>query len=527
MNIEREHCIVRILNSAVNLYGAVTVGEAIELYNHYAATKAAPLADALSESEIDEILAKDEPDEDDRWFDCATAFGIRYVVNFTFVDQSDGEELRLNDLEEFINDLVVHELAILPESEFLLRENFFVMTVSSSANRLEKFLHKEYTVSKKEAADGVNYMLDGLRYEPYLEMAVYNLVCKLGLEIGDSDEFEELVDLVSPVARTYRSWTLRGHNSHELISDGLMSEEDFVGDLDDVYLDLTSEGDTSEENADGDMSEANADGDEGMDDAENDGVEDKSTMRDYLPFSTDDLKKMLPPAAYSGHIDFKFVKNRAKCEKVLLDYQLVRELTKAFVRDVVIHECTKAERTAAAKRLGFDLSRPGLLTATFNMIVGDFASMMDDQCGEPAIKRVLARKDTLSERERLAAAYYENYRYAWLVVEAIKSGVGVKCRDLISGQELFLMECSFSRVAVKGMTVGAGIAPMGDVYLALGVIHPAMFEPTEAVHRMVRNKLGLPLNGPLALSFADQARFAAETIARVNSTGRFSSVCYG
>ena len=39
------------------------------------------------------------------------------------------------------------------------------------------------------------------------------------------------------------------------------------------------------------------------------------------------------------------------------------------------------------------------------------------------------------------------------VTLAVKSGVGMKCRDLLTGDELFLMETSFSKGDVKGMTV--------------------------------------------------------------------------
>ena len=62
---------------------------------------------------------------------------------------------------------------------------------------------------------------------------------------------------------------------------------------------------------------------------------------------------------------------------------------------------------------------------------------------------------------------------------------------------------------------------MGDVYLSLGVLHPADFEPSQAVHRLVRQNLGLPLDGPLDLSSADEARFAEDTIRRIYALGRF------
>lgn len=240
--------------------------------------------------------------------------------------------------------------------------------------------------------------------------------------------------------------------------------------------------------------------------------------------------KELPPAKYTGPVDFKFVKDAARRDKALYDYEGVRIVTREFVRHIVIPESTKEERLDAAKRLGFpiDVERGCITDRTLDMVAGDFATMIDDQHGEPAIKRILKRKGKLENRyDRAAAEYYENYRYTWLEVLAVKSGVGMKCRDLLTGEELFLMETSFSKGDVKGMTVCAGIAPMGNVYLALGCIHPANFENPATILKIVMTHLGLPAELPIKLSFADQARFAAETIRRINANGKFANIVMG
>ena len=237
----------------------------------------------------------------------------------------------------------------------------------------------------------------------------------------------------------------------------------------------------------------------------------------------------LPPAKYTGPIDFKFVKDPVRRDKVLYDYEGVRIVTQEFVRHVVMKELTQEERRDAARRLGFalDPATGFLADPTLDMIAGDFASMMDDQHGEPAIKRILKRVEKLDDYDRAAAAYYENYRYTWLEVLAVKAGVGMKCRDLLTGEELFLMEKSFSLGDVKGRTVCAGIAPMGDVYLSLGTIHPANFENPATILKIVMTHLGLPTELPIRLSFADQARFAAETIRRIDANGKFANVVMG
>ena len=266
---------------------------------------------------------------------------------------------------------------------------------------------------------------------------------------------------------------------------------------------------------------------ESLDDADEDGADEGDAGDedgDALDEEAGEPIKIeeLPPAQDTGPIDFKFVKDAAKREQVLYDYEGVRIVTQEFVRHVVMKELTPNERRDAARRLGLDIdSETGfLLDPRQDMVAGDFAAMMDDQHGEPAIRRILKRTAELDDYDRAAAAYFANYRYAWLEVLSVKAGVGVRCRNLLTGEELFLMETRFSRGDVKGRTVCAGIAPMGGVYLAFGMLLTAHFEHPATILKIVLAHLGLPSGLPVRLSFADQARFAAETIRRLNANGR-------
>ena len=203
-------------------------------------------------------------------------------------------------------------------------------------------------------------------------------------------------------------------------------------------------------------------------DEEEGGEEWEEDVWDTGRLSDDELSEILPPAEYpKGSVDFSFAKDKARRERALADYQNVRNVTSDFVREVVMKALTDKARKAAARRLGFPQAKQvDRLAMTYDMVAGDFASMMDDQSGEPLIRRILAHPEKLEKHHQLGAAYYANYKYAWLVVEAVKAGVGLKCRNLMNGEELFLMETSRSCDAdVKGSTICAGIAPMGDVYL--------------------------------------------------------------
>lgn len=237
----------------------------------------------------------------------------------------------------------------------------------------------------------------------------------------------------------------------------------------------------------------------------------------------------LPPAKYTGPFDFKKVKNAEWRDKILWTYDAVLVVTRDFVKYVVIREVSDGERRDAAKRLEFpvDPNTGLILGRNFDIVAGDFAAMMDDQHGEPALKRVLKRKDKLSEFDRAAAEYYENYRYTWLEILAVKAGLGMKCRDLLTGEEIFLMEMSFSQSNVKGMTICAGIAPMGEVYLTLGALLQSNFDKPAVILKLVLSCLGIDSTLPIKLSFSDQARFAAETIRRLSANGRIWQNIYG
>ncbi len=237
----------------------------------------------------------------------------------------------------------------------------------------------------------------------------------------------------------------------------------------------------------------------------------------------------IPFSVYNGPIDFRFVKDAVRRDDKLAVYADVRQVTSDFVRRRVVRELTHEERRQAAVRLGFlekdeDLD---LLDPTLDCVVGDFASMMDDQGDGPAIWRVLARKGELDEFDTRAASYYANYRYTWLEILAMKAGVGLKCRDLLTGEELFVMEKRMSCTCEKGMTICVGIAPMEDVHIIIGVSAPARFENPATILKIVLTHLGLPTERPIRLNAADQARFAAETIRRVYANGNFRSIFYG
>ena len=202
-----------------------------------------------------------------------------------------------------------------------------------------------------------------------------------------------------------------------------------------------------------------------------------------------------------------------------------------FVSKCVMPLCTDEIFNSAAERIG--IARRDSIgedaMATLSAVIGDYAVMMNDRLGAPPIKRVIADADKFSGDRLRALDMYRQYRYPWLKILDVEPGVGMKCRDLLTGGEGFLMETSLSRsYDVRDMTLCAGIGSLPNgTWMALGAISPAGFDNPELILKIVLSHLGVPSDVPIRLSFPDQARFAAETIKRICTIGRYSNIKYG
>ena len=525
----REEFALRCLNAAANLYGVLTLEEFVSLYNGYAKSHAAPISDVMTVAELDALLDRlqdyfanrSEPDDLEQlldgpcdapeiWFSTwrLKAGEPRVIVYYDLTERDwDEEPSPSKDADAEITRAVADavdsfrklDLYVLPEDDFLLYEEPMAAEETKESRAFEKFVKKEYRLDRAEQElDTLGIQCNARVNGTKIVTALEYIRDECDWEPSDYNAVVRLINALSPLLGVTRTWEGRGRTPHELFKLGLCEQYERE-DIYDVFG-LERQGDD-------------------WDDDDSDEADDGDFIRaEDIPLST-----------YNGPIDFAFVKDAARREAKLAVYEDVRQVTVDFVRHYVMREQTQEERRKAAVRLGFlkegdDL---GELDPTLDCVVGDFASMMDDQGGGPAVRRVLARKDELDDIDARAATYYANYRYTWLEILAMKAGVGLKCRDLLTGEELFLMEKGLSRSAEKGMTICVGIAPMEDVYIVVGVSAPARFENPSTILKIVLTHLGLPTELPIRLNAADQARFAADTIRRIHANGNFGFVTYG
>ena len=234
---EREEFAFRCMNAAANLYGVVTFTEMTAIYNHYAAGHRSPISDPMDENEFldiaDVLLTKEL---DDTWFSVwlDDKSGIRRVVycDLTSVDHPPDEEPPPDEAErmidkriaEAIEDFHAVDLKMPKEDVFFCYEDPMCDEDTPEAAKLAKFLKKEYHISQLDADMAVMGIQADLRVNgDTLTNALEYVRYECDFSPEDQDGVERLVDAVSPVVSTTRTWDYRGHTAREMSDRGLIS----------------------------------------------------------------------------------------------------------------------------------------------------------------------------------------------------------------------------------------------------------------------------------------------------------------
>ena len=207
-------------------------------------------------------------------------------------------------------------------------------------------------------------------------------------------------------------------------------------------------------------------------------------------------------------------------------YHAWHQRTNDFIRRYLSPLGTRNLYEAAGERLGFlkdGMSYDTLHNKAKRLSAIDYAVMMDDQFG-PSPLQQLREKPEQFKGERLETfRFISQYRYTWLKILGAVEGVGCSCRDLLTGEEGFLMNPEFSKsLSVHGKVCCGGICtlPNGTWMFICNWIS-LRFDDSELALKTILTQLSLPYIAPIKLSPADQARFAAETIRRVTVDGYF------
>jgi hypothetical protein len=517
---EREMFALRCLNAAVNLYGILTVDECVRLYNHYAKGKPAPVSDEMTVEELENIVAHaksvtaadrfDLPfdqmlDAPECWFELwqMGANMPAVIVYYDFLAGVDGVADPTNDeirevsrrIAKTVADFEKLDLNILPEDEFFDYEEPSYAEETKEAKKFSDFLQDEYYMTRDDADCDVCSIQSHARINgSSLVVALRYIRDECDWRPHSHDDLTKLFDVVIPVLSTTRLWRGRGRTVVELydlgIGDDIQKEA-----IPNVFgIDGMGTGEIFNTSA----RDNNDDYDDDYEDEEDEGD----------PILPEDI----PLSVYNGPIDFKFVKDPVKREAKLAVYENVQQVVDDFYTDYFIDECPSNSSETTDARFGLAKENGGRFPPEFSLFLSEFTLLLDDEAKETPCQKVLAKRDDFDEIDSRAATYYENFRFTCLEILAVKAGVGVKCRDLLTGEDLFLMEKSFSQGDVKGVILFASIAPMEDVYISVGNILPLPRENARAIFNRALDQAGIPSKCPIRLSFDQQRKLAAETI---------------
>ncbi len=519
---EREMFALRCFNAAVNLYGVLTMDECVTLYNHYAKGKPAPLSDEMTSGEMKELVRRltetvdaafmnpalspaqrlDIPDVwFSTWFDMKSAPDMIVYYDLTDVVGDHGVELPEEREEQVAKHLMETRAAfkelgvnILSEKDFFGYEDPEFAEETEESKALVKFLQNEYVLDEDQAEFDVMGILSNARiYGASLTTALEYVRDSLDWRPQGQDQLIRLVNALGPALSATRLWRGRGRSSSELSKLGLVPRFEAESIPTDIF-------DDDESGLERHWNRANRN--DGYDDDYEDDEEEGEPI----------LPEDIPLSVYNGPIDFKFVKDPAKREAKLAVYEDVQQVVDDFYTDYFIDECPSDSSETTDARFGLAKENGGRFPPEFSLFLSEFTLLLDDEAKETPCQKVLAKRDDFDEIDKRAATYYENFRFTCLEILAVKAGVGMKCRDLLTDEVLFLMEKSFSQGDVKGEILLASIAPMEDVYISVGNILPLPRENARAIFDRALDQAGISAERPIRLSFDQQRKLAAETI---------------
>jgi hypothetical protein len=520
---EREMFVLRCLNAAVNLYGVLTVDECVRLYNHYAKGEPAPVSDEMTVGELEDVMTRLTDAVDAGWANPDTSRGhyvdlpdvwfvpwipekdsegVIVYYDLASLDDDASPEVSERDvaritrrLEETRASFEKIDLNLLPEEDFFDYEVPGFSEETEESEALVKFLQREFQLTEALADYDVASILSNARVNgASCTEALKYIRDTLGWRPQGQDQFMRLIKALSPALSATRLWRGRGRSTSELCKMGLVEKYEAESIPTDIF-------DDDEE------SEASRVIDGWRRDSDDDDYDDEEEGDLILP-------EDIPLSVYNGPIDFKFVKDPAKREAKLSVYEDVRQAINDFGAVHVKKHLLDGAIAKVCSRFGFHQKNDVFedVPPDLWLVMTEFALFLDDQVKETPCQCALADSKDFDAIEKRIATYFENFRFTWLEVLAVKAGVGVKCRDLLTGEEIFLMDESFSLYDVKGRVAISHISPMEDVYVSLGNISPLPFGNEKVVLDRILEQLRLPTERPIRLSFDQQRKFAAETI---------------
>lgn len=239
---------------------------------------------------------------------------------------------------------------------------------------------------------------------------------------------------------------------------------------------------------------------------------------------------------------FDWVKNAEIRNSVMAEYQRIRNAMQSDRMDKARSKLLKGyDIVHAARTIGIDVvddKKTGKPCIMFDdeeqmSVLFDFAAMFDAEKNRP-LRFQFAEQYANSDDAalRTMAGFYANYTYAWLRPLRSKANFGVHCEDILTGNEVFLVDRGFSQTLrqLDGMGLFTGLHPFADPSLGCvmtgGAGLPVSLNGIEMALEKLLPALRIDKRPPLSLDEKELSRFVAASINQAFRAGATELIRY-
>lgn len=467
----------------------------------------------VTEGELLEILDSPRPATAANQEDDSQEFHFlhdgKVYCSSTFSHNTDTEEAKT-----YAGDLL--ELRIPAEREFyssgaLLNTSDTIGEKSAHAQKFLRYLKNSYKMPSEDARETLKTTLSKLISSANNDDILAWLLDISGLTPACTREYDEFARFLWLVFNTSPRWVFHGYTQQQLVDKGvesplILSRQQLADEITAFMEDYFKKNPDKRRPA--------------PDDEEDEyGEQDDALDEDQLPEElaeamSESLRRritsLLPDAnRLHAKFDFSIVKNPAWRREALNSEYLLKAFMGKSVPLLVKTEMRESDLPRATKNLEFAPNFPKFLRTEFATL---YALLIDDSAGDPPVNHIIDKysgSDAAGILPGLVCRFLEHYRYSCFEIQAVRTGLGFKCRDMFSGKELFVVDEKVSNeTGIKGCALFTGLIPCNEAFVQLGPSN--LFIPTTAAEAFADalDMLGITGTPPKDLTYSQLARLA-------------------
>ncbi len=434
----------------------------------------------------------------------------------TFGHDTDAEEAKMH-----AKDML--ELRIPVEREFyssgaLLNTRDVIGEKSGHDQKFLRYLKNSYKMPSEDAHATLKTTIAELLSSTNNDSILAWLLGSSGLTPACTREYDEFARFLWPVFNTSPRWVFHGYTQQQLVDKGvesplILSRQQLADEIT-AFME-----DYFKKNPDKRRPAPAGEEDEGCGE-QDDGLDEDPPPEEFVEAMSESLRRriasLLPDAnRLRAKFDFSIVKNPEWRRKALNSKYLLKAFMGKSIPLLAKTEMRESDFDRATKNLEFAPDFPENLRTEYATL---YALLLDDSAGEPPVNHIINKYSNCDATKTLSSIvcrFLEHYRYSCFELQAVRTGLGFKCRDMFSGEELFIVDEKVSdETGIKGSALFTGLIPCNDAYIQLGPSN--LFIQTTAAEAFADALDMLDIAGtpPKNLTYTQQARLARYVLAK-------------